>query len=169
MKRILFVLTAFIALGLSSVYAIQPEEDDIDLDEQGCVVTTEWIDGMEDALKITISVNGIVKTTVNLDDIVGDQSMVVNTFTAEEGDDVIARLDTDEDGVNDESSSLTVGECPTPVPTSTPVPATAVSTSTPVPATAVPPTAVPPTPIIIIVPAPQVVISPPSTGSGGLR
>lgn len=123
---------------------------------------------MEVATKATISLDGVVSSTVNLDDIVGDQGKVLFSITAAEGTTVRARLYAAE-GIIDEVSTV-ITKCPTatatPTNTATPAP-----TSTPVLPTA---TAVPPTPIVIFVPAATVapsittVISPPKTGDGGL-
>lgn len=144
--------------------AAQPKEDEVVLDKDGCSVEVSWVDGMEVAQKVTISFDGVVKQTITLDDIVGDQSALLATVSASEGVSIRARLYVA--GEIADEATATITKCPTVTPTSTSVPAT----STPLPTmTPVPPV---PTPIIIVqtveVPKVVTVIQPPSTGDGGL-
>ena len=174
------ILAGAFLLVAGAVNAQQPPEDGIDIDISGCVVTVEWIDGMEDVTSFTVSNEGI-STEHLLDDIVGDESGVVLVFTAQPGNDIIARLFDGDEEVDVAFGE--VGKCPTPTATATATPtntATPTATNTPVPATATPvvvtvPVQVPvvveriverpaPTPIVIT----RTVIQPPSTGDGGL-
>lgn len=146
------------------VQAQQPGLDSLDIDEDACTVSVEWIDGTDDTETIEVFVNDIRTVNLTINDIVGNQGRVVAEFEADEGDEILAVL-TANGGEDEYSQKIEVGECPKP--TSTPAPA---PTATPIP------TVAPiPTPIVIvqekvvekIVEVP-VKVSPPSTGDGGL-
>lgn len=179
----IIALAVYFGAGLNAyqAHAAQPREDGIDVDLAACGGgTVYWFDGLQVAAKATISVNGIVKTTVTLDDIVGDQSGVIASFTAVPGDNVIARLYVGSEVVD--SVERTIPACPTATAT-----ATATATNTAIPATSTPvPTSTPAptqTPIVItntviqervvvatpVVSASASTVRPPSTGDGGLR
>lgn len=155
----------FVALGLSIAIAAQPREDSVVLDKDGCNVEVTWVDGMETAQKVTISFDGVVKQTIVLDDIVGDQSAVLATVSASEGVSIRVRLYVDGEIADEATTAIT--KCPTATPTATSVPATATPAAT---ATPVPPS---PTPVVIVqtveVPKVVTVIQPPSTGDAGLK
>lgn len=189
MKFLVGFIGLFAGLALlvaSAANAQQPSIDIADIDEDDCVVTVEWIDGTQTALEVEVFINDIEAYDIDLNDVVGDQSIVVVTFKANAGDEILTSVDVAEEEDNNEVD-LTVGTCPPPS-TATPT-ATSTATSTPT-ATATPsatntpsPTA---TPVIVqvpvIVPQPVVVervvekqvvvqstVRPPSTGDGGLR
>lgn len=192
MSRIpIFVMLPIIALafyvavgGPGAVQAQQPADDAVVLDKDGCAVEVNWIDGLDVSQRITVeTIVGAVVTstdTITLNDTVGNQSATVDTVTAAEGTTIRARLYVSDEIASEDVTVIT--NCPTATPTATPtstatsVPATATPTSPPATATPVPPT---PTPIVITntviqervvtVEVPRtVVISPPSTGDGGL-
>lgn len=169
MKRTLgfgvLLVVPFLAAMAISVSAAQPKEDSIVLDKDGCSVEVAWVDGMETAQKVTISFDGVVKQTIVLDDIVGDQSAVLATVSASEGVSIRVRLYVDGEIADEATTAIT--KCPTATPTATSVPATATPAAT---ATPVPPS---PTPVVIVqtveVPKVVTVIQPPSTGDAGLK
>lgn len=167
-------LAVYFAAGGPSVQAQQPREDTIVIDLDGCGGgAVEWRDGAEDSTRATVAINGVIVATINLDDVVGNQSGEIATFTAAPGDQIRVRLYDGEEQLSEDSA--TIPACPTATATATPT-----STATSVPATATPaPTSTPvppaPTPIVVVqervvtVEVPRtVVISPPSTGDGGL-
>lgn len=156
----------FAAIGVA--VAAQPKEDSIVLDKDGCNVEVRWVDGLEVASKVTISFDGVVKQTITLDDIVGDQSAVLASVSGSEGTSIRARLYVGNELADEATTTITRCPTATPSPTATNTPA---ATSTPAPTvTPVPPV---PTPIVIVqtveVPKIVTVISPPNTGDGGLR
>ncbi|MGD9893891.1 MAG: hypothetical protein AB7U18_21620 [Dehalococcoidia bacterium] len=188
-RLILFTLMAMaIVLALvtlaGTAQAQQPSEDGVDIDQgPACLISVEFIDGTEDTETIEIFVNDIRTANIVFNDVVGDQSQIVATFTAEPGDEILARVTANEDEYED---TLTVADCPTPTatPTSTAT-ATPTKTATPIPTSTAAPPAPTATPIVITntitnntvtervveVPGPVVtrtIIQPPSTGDGGL-
>lgn len=169
MKHRIIALATLIALtaaGLAvlapspAVQAAQPALDTLDLDERDCIVSLEWIDGRQVTETIEVYVNDIRTLNLVINDVVGDQSAIVASFEADEGDEIVAVL-TPAQG-DEYETSLTVGECPKPSPTPSPSPtATPSPTSTPSPA----PTA---TPVVIVVTVQVPSVRPPSTGDAGL-
>lgn len=169
------VAAAFLCLLYGGVFlahevsAAQPREDAVVLDKDGCDVEVSWVDGMETAEKVTISFDGVVKNTITLDDIVGDQSDVLATVSASEGVSIRARLYVDGEIADEATTAITKCPTATPAPSVTPTSVPPTATATPVPPTSTP---VVPTPVVIIqtveVPKVVTVIQPPSTGSGGL-
>lgn len=164
----LAIIAPFLIAGAVSISAAQPREDSVVLDKDGCSVELSWVDGLETTSKITFSVDGVVKNTFTIDDIVGDQSDVLLNYTGVEGQSLRARLYVGTEIASEATATIT--KCPTATPTSTATPtntATPVATST---ATPVPPI---PTPIVIVqtveVPVVRTVIQPPSTGDAGLK
>lgn len=175
-RLILFTLIAMaIVLALATLaipaQAAQPREDSVDIDQgPACLISVEFIDGTQDTETIEVFVNDIRTLNIVFNDVVGDQSQTVATFTAKPGDDILARVTAGEDEHED---TLTVKDCPAPTatPTNTATPAP-TSTATPLPTAT--PVAPIPTPIVIVtervveVPVTRTIIQPPSTGDGGL-
>lgn len=193
--KLFAVFTALLLpfLIAAAVQAQQPGADSIDVDTFGCSYSVEFIDGTDVSTKVEVFalVNGVpsvipVKTQA-LVDVVGDQSAVVITGSGLDGDEYLARLTITEEKPYEVEFTL---ECTPPTPTATATPtstatptntATPAPTSTPAPAATSTPVPPVPTPIVITntvvqervvtveVPVTRTVISPPSTGSAGLR
>jgi hypothetical protein len=138
-----------LALGLNlaggltpaHVAAQQPPGDSIDIEYNAstCRVSVDWEDGQEDTEVLRVSVDAIQRSPVNVNDIVGNQSQILSTFTLDEDEDqqrVTAEIYDGEELLDRETRDLLCEPEPNPTPTATntPVPPTA----TPVPPTATP-------------------------------
>jgi hypothetical protein len=161
--------------------AQQPGQDgiDIDYDADTCVVSLDFEDGTDDSTVLESSVQtGAVlvnRPDILINDVVGDQSQILATFTVDVGTHVVsATLFSGAEELDSETQEVTCEPAPTPTATEEP-------TATPEPTATEEPEQ--PTPIIIIVerePIPTLTattapppatgtIRPPSTGDGGLR
>jgi len=143
-------VSALVILGLfamaGSVSAQQPRSDTIDIEYNAakCEVSVDWTDGTQDStlLEVSVQTGAVVvdKPDIDINDVVGDQSQTLSTFTVAVGTHTVRA--TLYSGEKELDEDLRVVECvaPTPTPTATAIPPTA----TPVPATATPaPTATP--------------------------
>lgn len=155
MRLPILAFLVMICMGVfgSTAFAQQPSTDTIRISTNGCNVNIRWSDGTQDAVLLKVSVNAVFRDDIDIDDVVGDQSATLSSFTAPENAEIIARLFVDGEELPSDTDTKTVGKCPTATPTATNTPVQSSATPTTGP-TVVVNTPVPPTPVVVFVPAP---------------